>query len=108
VIDISLEQPLALAVAVKLIPPGRNGKRCHLSTLLRWIMRGSKAPDGAIVRLEAIRLGGRWLTSREAIQRFAEKLTPHMGVEAPTPLRSKMARTHASERAAVELARRGV
>jgi hypothetical protein len=28
------------------------------------------------VRLEAVRLGGRWLTSREALQRIAERLTP--------------------------------
>jgi hypothetical protein len=27
------------------------------------------------VRLEAVRLGGRWLTSREALQRFADRLT---------------------------------
>jgi hypothetical protein len=28
--------------------------------------------------LEATRLGGRWVTSKEALQRFAERLTPDL------------------------------
>jgi hypothetical protein len=75
-LDLTAEQPISLEAAARLIPPARNGKRCHLSTLLRWITDGAKAPGGARVRLEAVRLGGRWVTSRGAIQRFAEKLTP--------------------------------
>jgi hypothetical protein len=85
-IDITAETTLSLAEAAKLVPPARSGNRRHLSTLLRWITKGAKAPDGSIIRLEARRLGGRWLTSREALQRFSDSLTPQL-VEAGEPVR---------------------
>lgn len=78
-IDLSAETPLPLVAAAATIPPARAGKKTHISTLLRWILSGAKAPDGERIRLEAVRMGGRWLTSREALQRFAERLTPHVG-----------------------------
>ena len=75
-IDLKAEETVSLAEATKLVKPARNGKRTYLSTILRWITDGAKAPSGETVRLEALRLGCRWVTSREAIQRFAERLTP--------------------------------
>jgi hypothetical protein len=75
-LDLKTETPIPLAEAAALIPPARGGKKTHLSTLLRWIVKGVRSPIGETVRLEAIRLGGRWMTSREALQRFAERLTP--------------------------------
>jgi uncharacterized protein DUF1580 len=108
VIDLSTETRIPLAVAASETPPGRNGKRTHLSTILRWILTGAKAPDGSRVRLEAIRLGGRWFTTREALQRFAERLTPRLdGNNQPTP-RGPEERRRASERAATELDKLGV
>lgn len=107
-IDLAAESPLSLADAAKLIPPARNGKRCHLSTPLRWVLKGAKALDGTVVKLEAIRLGGRWITSREALQRFAERLTPSLDPRpAPAP-RTDARRRRAAERAAAELERRGL
>jgi len=41
------------------------------ATLQRWITKGSNG-----VRLEAAKVGGRWRTSEEAIQRFSDCLTP--------------------------------
>jgi hypothetical protein len=108
VIDLATETKIPLSVAANETPPSRNGKRTHLSTILRWILRGAKAPDGSRVRLEAVRLGGRWLTSREALQRFAERLTPSLGGEALTAPRSPASRRRASEAAGAELERRGV
>jgi hypothetical protein len=109
VLDLATESTLSLAAAARLVPPARGGKRTHLSTLLRWIVRGAKAPDGSPVRLEAIRLGGRWLTSREALQRFVERLTPDLDTVAtvPTP-RTPGRRQRASERAAQQLEKMGV
>jgi hypothetical protein len=107
-IDLSLEQPIPLAEACRLVPPGRGGKKTHLSTLLRWILRGTKAPGGQTVRLEALRLGGRWVTSREALQRFAETLTPRMDVGAAAGPLTEAKRRKASERAAAELEKLGV
>jgi hypothetical protein len=108
VIDFTTEQPLSLAEAAKLVPPARSGKRCHLSTILRWIVKGAKAPDGTIVRLEGQRLGGRWLTSREALQRFSDRLTPRLDANAQPAPRGPEKRRRASERAAAELDNLGV
>ena len=38
-LDLTTETTISLAAATRFIPPGRGGKRCHLSTVLRWIMR---------------------------------------------------------------------
>jgi hypothetical protein len=106
-IDLTTETPIPLAAATRLIPPGRGGKHTHLSTLLRWIVKGSKDPSGGIVRLEAIRLGGRWMTSRQALQRFAERLTPPQPAPAVTP-RTSAQRERAAARAARELNELGI
>jgi hypothetical protein len=106
--DTTTETPIPLAEAAKLIPPARQGKRTHLSTLLRWILRGSRNPEGEVVRLEAVRIGGRWMTSREALQRFAERLTARLDAPEPVPPRTPTQRRRASERAARELGRIGI
>src|SRR5262245_2223529 len=80
VIDLLSESLVSLHDAARLLPAARGGRRCHLSTLLRWVADGAPGPDGKPVCLEAVRLGGRWLTSREALQRFAVRLIP-----SPTP-----------------------
>jgi excisionase family DNA binding protein len=41
------------------------------ATLIRWITQGSSG-----IRLEAVKVGSRWRTSEEAIQRFSDRLTP--------------------------------
>ena len=107
-IDLTKETPLPLAVAARLVPAGRNGKKTHLSTLLRWITRGAKTPSGEIARLEALRLGSRWVTSAAALQRFAAALTPPLS-DAPTSAPpSPAARKRASEKAEAELKKLGV
>jgi hypothetical protein len=60
------------------------------------------------VRLEAIRLGGRWLTSEEALERFAEQLTPHFPTHSAPAPRSAVARAKASEQAAAALEAIGI
>ena len=107
-IDLTVETPLPLAAAAAQIPPARNGRRCHLSTVLRWVLRGAKAPDGTLVRLEAVRLGGRWVTSAQALQRFAERLTPRADITPRPALRTESRRRRASERAGADLERLGI
>lgn len=70
------ETTLSLTDACKILPTGRNGSKPHIGTLTRWINDGVTTADGTNVRLEALRLGGKWVTSKEALQRFAERLTP--------------------------------
>jgi hypothetical protein len=108
-LDITQEAPLPLAAAARLVPAGRGGKKTHLSTLVRWITQGVRLPDGKVVRLEAVRLGSRWVTSREALQRFAEALTPQLdGQASEAATRAPSARQRASERAAAELEKVGI
>jgi hypothetical protein len=107
-IDVTSDDTLTLAAACRLLPRGRNGAKPHLSTILRWILQGAKAPNGERVRLEACRLGGRWLTSKDAIQRFCNRLTPQLDTPAAPAPRSPGQRRHAAERAEKELGRIGI
>ncbi len=107
-IDLKIEIPLPLADAARLIPPARTGKKTHISTLVRWIQDGLRNHAGQTVKLEALRLGNRWMTSREALQRFAERLTPPTGGEPMSPPRTPTARRKASEQAVRELDRIGI
>jgi hypothetical protein len=78
-IDLVNEQTFPLADAAKLMPHGRKGRPCHFTTVLRWVRDGAVGPTGKRVHLEAVRLGGRWVTSREALERFTARLTPAKG-----------------------------
>jgi hypothetical protein len=108
-IDLKTEKGIRLAEAARLVPPSRGARSTHISTVLRWIVKGARAPAGGLVRLEAVRLGGKWITSAEAVQRFCEKLTPDFegAQDLPTP-RTPGRRRKASERAEKELARLGI
>jgi hypothetical protein len=68
------ERLLSLPKAAARFPGHRGGEQLHHSTLFRWVTSGVKATTGEMVRLEAIRLGRRWVTSLEAIGRFCERL----------------------------------
>lgn len=104
-IDLS-EKLLSLADAAKFLPAGRRGRPVSISCLLRWIVVGVRTPSGK-VRLEAIRVGSRWLTSSEALERFADRLTPRFD-DAPARPRTTAKRRRASERAERELAQNGI
>jgi Protein of unknown function (DUF1580) len=69
-ISIRDEQLLTLSQAARVRPIGRGGRPTHTSTVYRWISHGIRG-----TKLEAIRLGGSLYTSREALQRFADRLT---------------------------------
>jgi hypothetical protein len=79
------ETVLNLAQAAARLPGHRDNARLHPVTIQRWILAGIRAPGGRLVRLEAVRVGSRWLTSAEAIDRFAAALTS--SAEAPEPPR---------------------
>jgi hypothetical protein len=103
-LDITTEDTLTLSDASKILPRGRNGARPQLSTLLRWALDGVHGLDGRLVRLEAVRLGRKWVTSRQALQRFVGALTPApRDNSASPPTRTPRQRQQASERAARRL-----
>jgi hypothetical protein len=65
-IDIATEQLLNLDEAARRLPLHRGGRPVSPATLWRWIQRG---------QLEGLRLGSRWLTSTQALQRYCNRRT---------------------------------
>jgi hypothetical protein len=108
--EIQSGQGLNLSAAGRLFPAHRGVGTVGPSTVFRWLTKGARATGGQLVKLEAVRVGGRWLTSRGAVARFVQALTsastPVPGTPAPPP-RSSAARQKASERAGRELEKRG-
>lgn len=101
------ETPLGLHEVAKLVPPGRRGRPLHFSTVLRWILDGVRLPSGEKIRLEGFRLGGRWLTTKQALERFIERQTPRADAT-QKPDRSPSSRHRKSQRAEAELERLGI
>ena len=54
----------------------REGRSVNPSTLWRWRTKGVRLPDGSVVRLECIRVGGKWGVTEEAIEDFLEAQRP--------------------------------
>ena len=69
-IDVKKEKLITFGGLVKTLPRRRRGKPTHISTGLRWRSLGLKG-----IKLEAVRVGGVWMTSMEAFQRFTDRLT---------------------------------
>lgn len=100
------EPLLGLNAAAARYPAGRGKGRLHPATLTRWIVVGSKALNGQIVKLEAVRCGQRWCTSEAALTRFFEALA---ATEEPTPIEkpSEKKQKRAAEAAEKQLAGSG-
>jgi hypothetical protein len=73
--------PTALA---RLVCLEQTSRPIHAGTIIRWITRGV-CVRGQTVKLDAIRLGGRWVTSRSALDRFMARLTAASSAEAAPP-----------------------
>ena len=96
-IDIENEELLTITQAAKRCPA-----RPHVATMWRWVLNGL---DG--VKLDSIKVGGKRLTSAEAISRFIAATTAQASGE-PLPSRSPKQRERAVEQAERELAAAGV
>lgn len=68
-IDINKERVLSLHEAIEQWPAG---PRPSMAALNRWRVKGVKSTSGDRVKLETIRIGGKRVTSLEAISRFIE------------------------------------
>jgi len=69
-IDSASETLISLADAAGELPRRRRGRRVHVSCLYRWSTAGCRG-----VVLESIQVGATRCTSREALQRFFERLS---------------------------------
>ena len=74
-IDLAKEKVVSFSDAGKVLPPSRLGRPVSPSCLMRWGLHGVKTSTGRVY-LEVLKVGGRWVTSIEALQRFAEAQTP--------------------------------
>lgn len=78
------QQLVPFKTVAEWVPPARNGKKTYVSTIQRWAVNGQRRFDGKIIRLWAMRLGNRWVTTREAFDTFMRRLTPLLDeVESP-------------------------
>src|SRR4051794_41100940 len=98
--DMLSEKLLSLAQAARRLPPLRADRPVSPATIWRWVAAGVRLSDGSTLRLEAVRIGGRWVTSVEAMARFAERQTAALRGEA----QSSTPRTAAQQRRASERA----
>jgi hypothetical protein len=98
---------LSLTQAARRLPSARRGRPVHSSCVWRWINNGVRLTSGEVVRLEAARLAGRWLTSEPALERFLAAQTPAIGDPLASPRTPTQSRK-ASERAAKELEALGI
>ncbi len=103
--DVTQGKTLGAAQAAKKVPPDGLGRPAGPAMIIRWIVDGVKR-DGVRIRLEGAKLGGRWVTSEEALRRFAERLTPASAP--PSAQRTPAERRRADERADGALRERGV
>ena len=73
------------------ITPGRP----HLATVYRWFTKGVRGG----IKLETVLVGGRRFTSREAIQRFCDRLSGDRGdaVHVRTPKQRQRAAAKAND-----------
>jgi hypothetical protein len=109
-IDTSVESLIPLAQSADELPRRRKGRKTHVSCLYRWSTVGCRG-----IVLETLQVGGTRCTSREALQRFFERLSQPVqvgtgggGQPGSTVGRPTLAqRQRASAKAGRELAKRG-
>ena len=92
--DLLTESLLTVSEAAESLP-AINGKKPSAKTVYAWVEVGLVV--GSVrVKLESIKVGGRRVTSVEALQRFIEATS---GVQSPQPIRTPAKRRKESEAA---------
>jgi hypothetical protein len=70
------EKLISFAQAARLIPPSRQSRPVSPSCIWRWYRSGVTTADGRTIKLEAIWLVNRLVTSEEAMKRFIAAQQP--------------------------------
>jgi hypothetical protein len=99
---------IGMSAAARLYGTFRGGRPTHSCTPTRHHLHGVRLPDGTVVRLEAIRIAGRLMTSRAAIARFFLAQQPSVPPGKSGSARSPATRHRAAELAAKHLAAAGI
>lgn len=82
------------------VPQVAHQQRANPSTIFRWVQKGLPDGKGNRVRLEAIRRGKAWYTSRSAVARFFARLPQSQNTSTAAPVRTPSQRERDSARAA--------
>lgn len=101
---------LSLSAAGRLFPGHRENSTVDPSTVFRWLTKGMRTEDGRVVKLEGVRVGARWVTTRGGIARFVAVLTAAANPTSvsSSPLsRKSSTRRRAAQMAAEELKKLG-
>jgi hypothetical protein len=88
---------IGMSAAAKVYGEARTGKAPHASTPTRHALNGHRLRNGRVLKLEAIRIAGRLMTTRQAVLRFfaAQNLEDDT-IPTPDPLSAaKRNRQHA-------------
>jgi hypothetical protein len=106
-IDSQSESVITLSQAADELPRRRRGRKTTVSTIYRWATAGCRG-----VILETIQIGATRCTSREALQRFFERLSAPVHARTgsgpiPTGRRTLSQRQRASAEAGRKLAEMG-
>lgn len=102
--DLAGEEHISIPQFCRLVPSA-SGKPINISTAHRWIHDGINAADGTRAKLGAIRIGGRYIVSRSAVNKFIAALTGETTAE---PIRTPAARNRAAEAAKKKLEAIGI
>lgn len=78
-IDLLREDAVSLTDARKNLIPKFTGKPVSAPTIYRWVAKGLRVRDGSRVKLEAIRIGREFITTKQAVHRFLGELTARAG-----------------------------
>jgi len=108
--EIMAGKGLTLPAAARGLPAHRGtASSVNAATVFRWVVSGIKLPDGSRLKLEAARVGGRWLTSQAALTRFIERHTAALDDTPQAPAsRTPGQRNRAADRASRELEKIGI
>jgi hypothetical protein len=107
-IDLSVERAISPAEAAAIWGASRGGRPTHPTRVLKAIKVGTPVPGGGRVFLDGLRLGGGWVTTREAIQRYALTLTAAATGRAAAPAPVTPARARALARVDRDLDAAGI
>jgi hypothetical protein len=88
------ELALSLVEAVE----AATGRRPHLSTVLRWSQRRNRYG----VKLESWMIGGRRVTSREAVRRFNEATTAAANSDLTASITVRRSKAHSEAKRELE------
>lgn len=89
------EKKISLSRAARLPILSRDGRSPNPSTIWRWHAHGVRS-----VKLETVNIGGRVMTSEEAVERFIERLSFAIAPDQQTPSQGKQRHEAATKRLA--------